>query len=108
MSYKIELTDNFKREAKKLIKKYASLRGEIAELGNQLSENPTVGVPLGNDVYKIRLSISSKNKGKSGGARVISFVKVIKKTVYLLSIYSKGERDTISNKEIKDILDRYV
>ena len=82
MSYKIELTDNFKKEAKKLIKKYASLKAEIAELGQQLSQNPAMGTPLGNDVYKIRLSVASKQKGKSGGARVISFVKVVDETVF--------------------------
>ena len=108
MSYKIELTDNFKKEAKKLIKKYASLRTEIAELGKELAENPTTGTPLGNDVYKIRLAIASKNKGKSGGARVISFVKIIDKTVFLLSIYNKGEKDTISDKEIEELLKRYI
>lgn len=108
MNYKIELTDNFKKEAKKLIKKYASLRIEIKELGKVLSTNPTLGTPLGNDVYKIRLSISSKNKGKSGGARVISFVKIIGETVYLLSIYSKGEKDSISDKEIKELLSAYL
>jgi mRNA-degrading endonuclease RelE of RelBE toxin-antitoxin system len=66
MNYKVELTDNFKKEAKKLIKKYASLRSEIIALGKELSENPTMGKSLGNDVYKIRLSIASKNKGRSG------------------------------------------
>jgi hypothetical protein len=108
MSYKIELTDNFKKEAKKLIKKYASLRMEIAELGKELAENPTTGTPLGNDVYKIRLAIASKNKGKSGGARVISFMKIIDETVFLLSIYSKGEKDTISDKEIEELLEGYI
>ncbi len=108
MSYKIELTDNFKKEAKKLIKKYASLRSEIAELGKELSENPTMGTPLGSDVYKIRLSIASKNKGKSGGARVITFVKIIDKTVFLLSIYNKGEKESISNKEIEELLKGYL
>lgn len=108
MKYNIELTDNFKKEAKKLIKKYASLRAEIVTLGEQLAENPTIGTSLGNDVYKIRLSISSKNKGKSGGARIISFVKVIDKTVYLLSIYNKGERNTISDDEIQDLLKDFV
>ncbi len=108
MSYKIELTDNFKKEAKKLIKKYASLRTEIEELGKELAENPTTGTPLGNDVYKIRLAIASKNKGKSGGARVISFVKIIDETVFLLSIYNKGEKDTISDKEIEEILEGYL
>ena len=108
MSYKIEITDNFKKEAKKLIKKYASLRAEIEELGKKLSENPTLGTPLGNDVYKIRLSIASKNKGKSGGARVIFFVKIIETTVFLLSIYSKGDKDSISNQEIDELLKDYL
>lgn len=108
MSYKIELTDNFKKEAKKLIKKYASLRTEIAKLGKELAENPTTGTPLGNDVYKIRLAIASKNKGKSGGARVITFVKIIDETVYLLSIYNKGDRDSISDKEIEELLKDYL
>ena len=108
MSYKIELTDNFKKEAKKLIKKQASLRTEIAELGKELAQNPTLGTPLGNDVYKIRFAISSKNKGKSGGARVISFVKIIDETVFLLSIYNKGDRDSISDKEIEELLKDYL
>ena len=108
MSYKIELTDNFKNEAKKLIKKYASLRTEIIELGKELAENPTYGTPLGNDVYKIRLAIASKNKGKSGGARIISFVKIIDETVYLLSIYNKGNKDSISDKEIEELIKNYI
>jgi mRNA-degrading endonuclease RelE of RelBE toxin-antitoxin system len=108
MRYKIEITDNFKKEAKKLIAKYASLRGEILELGHKLSENPMMGTPLGNDVYKIRLSIASKNKGKSGGARIISFVKIIDETVYLLSIYNKGDKDSISDKEIEVLLKEYL
>lgn len=108
MSYKIELTNNFKKEAKKLIKKYASLRTEIAELGKELAENPTTGTPLGNDVYKIRLAIASKNKGKSGGARVVTFVKIIDETVFLLSIYNKGEKDTISDNEIEELLKGYT
>lgn len=108
MNYKIELTDNFKREAKKLIKKYASLRSEIAEIGDLLSQNPTLGTPLGNDVYKVRISIASKNKGKSGGARIITFVKIVNETVYLLSIYNKGERDSISDLELKQLLESYL
>jgi mRNA-degrading endonuclease RelE of RelBE toxin-antitoxin system len=108
MAIKIELTDNFKKEAKKLSKKYPSLRAELAELGKELSENPTLGTPLGNDVYKIRLSIASKNKGKSGGARIISFAKIINETVLLLSIYNKSEKDSISNKEIEELLKDYL
>lgn len=81
MSYNIVPIDNFKKEAKRLIKKYASLKNELLELNEQLEQNPTFGTSLGNDIYKIRLGIISKGKGKSGGARIISFVKVINTTV---------------------------
>jgi mRNA-degrading endonuclease RelE of RelBE toxin-antitoxin system len=104
MSYEIILTEVFKKEAKKLLKKYSSLTKELIELEKELQENPTKGVPLGNDIYKIRIAIASKNKGKSGGARIISCVKVIDKNVYLITIYSKGEKDNITEFEIQEIL----
>lgn len=65
---------------------YPSLKTELTVLFTELEENPTTGTPLGNDIYKIRLAIASKNKGKSGGARVLSFVKVTPTTVLLFSI----------------------
>jgi mRNA-degrading endonuclease RelE of RelBE toxin-antitoxin system len=108
MSYKIELSANFKKEAKKLVKKYPSLKSELATLFTELEENPTLGTPLGNDIYKIRLAIASKNKGKSGGARVMSFVKVYDTTVLVFSIYDKGDRDSISDKEIKELIKNYM
>ena len=63
-----------------------------------------MGTPLGNDIYKIRLAISSKNKGKSGGARVLSFVQIIDTTVLVFSIYNKGDIDNISDKEIQNLI----
>ncbi len=108
MSYRIELSSNFKKEAKRLTKKYPSLKTELAVLFTELEENPTIGTPLGNDIYKIRLAIASKNKGKSGGARVLSFVKVTPTTVLLFSIYSKGEIDNLSDKEIKELIKDYL
>lgn len=75
--FEVIVSANFKKEAKKLIKKYPSLRSELAFLGESLSQNPNQGTPLGNQVYKIRLAIASKGVGKSGGARVISFVHIL-------------------------------
>ena len=108
MNYKIEITRNFEREAKPLLKKYASLKGELYVLGEELSENPEKGTPLGNNLFKIRLAIASKGKGKSGGARVITYLKTEQGNVYLLSIYDKGVKDTISDNEIKDILNSEI
>lgn len=73
-----------------------------------MQDHPTKGTPLGNDIYKIRLAISSKGKGKSGGSRVMSFVKVSETTVLLFSIYSKGTKDSISDKEIEELIKNYI
>ena len=104
MSYKIELSANFKKEAKKLTKKFPSLKQELTTLFTELETNPTMGTPLGNDIYKIRLAIASKNKGKSGGARVLSFVKIMATTVLLFCIYNKGDIDNLSDKEIQNLI----
>lgn len=63
-----------------------------------------MGVHIGNNCYKIRISIASKGKGKRGGARVITNFVISETMVYLLSIYDKSERDTISEKEISELL----
>ena len=68
MSYNVVTVPPFDRQLKRLAKKYLSLKTDLALLGNQLSNNPKIGKPIGQDCYKIRLAISSKGKGKSGGA----------------------------------------
>lgn len=107
MNYKIELSPNFKKEAKKLTKKYPSLKSELAALFEQLEANPTLGTSIGKDIYKIRLAIASKNKGKSGGARVMSFVQVTQTTVLLFSIFDKSDKESISDNEIQELLKDY-
>ena len=61
-------------------------------------------MPLGKDCYKVRMAISSKNQGKSGGARVITCVKIVDDTLYLLSIYDKSEQENIPDDEIDAVL----
>jgi len=102
MPFKVEATPEFLIEAKKLSKKYSSLKNDIAELAAQLTINPTQGTSLGKNTYKIRLAITCKRKGKSGGARIITCVKVVSTTVYLVSIYNKSVQSDISDKELKE------
>ncbi len=103
MNYKVETTPQFLSEAKKLSKKYASLKNDIAALAEQLTANPNTGTPLGKDFYKKRMAITSKGKGKSGGARIINCVKIIASTVYLASIFDKSEKENITDKELKEL-----
>lgn len=106
MSYNVSSIQLFEKQFKRLSKKYPSLRVDINKLIGTLSLNPTTGSSLGDNFYKIRLSISSKRAGKSGGARVITFVKVTSTTVYLASIYDKSEQGSISTKELKQIFNQ--
>jgi len=104
MSYNIYSTPDFNRLFKKLYKKHPSLKNDLKELVEILKKEPQSGIDLGFGVYKIRLAISSKHKGKSGGARVISYVITENKEVYLVYIYDKGRLDNISKEQIFDML----
>jgi len=105
MLYNVVTTRNFERAFKRLVKKYVSLSKEYEQLIDELEVNPGIGIPLGNNLFKIRLAIASKCKGKSGGARVITYLRTKQETVWLLSIYDKGEKNTMSDIEIQNILE---
>jgi mRNA-degrading endonuclease RelE of RelBE toxin-antitoxin system len=104
MSYNIIAVPSFKRAIKKLAKKYGSLKDDLAVLFKSLEENPVQGTSLGKNCYKIRLAISSKGKGKSGGARLITNIVIDEEKVYLLSIYEKSEKENLTDKELDDLL----
>ncbi len=104
MNYSVVAIPPFNKQLKKLSKKYPSLKEEFLNLVLELELNPMKGILLGNNCFKIRVAISSKNKGKSGGARVITNLKIEDNVVYLLSIYDKSEQDSITDKELSELL----
>jgi len=106
MTYKIILTDTFQADFKRLNKKYPSLPADVLRLLDKLQKNPESGTSIGMNCYKIRMGIGSKNKGKSAGARIITqFVAhITPETIYLLTMYDKSEKDTISKARIKELL----
>ena len=105
MSYNVISIPEFEKELKWLAKKYPSLKKEIAELFELLETDPTTGTPIGKSCYKIRLAIAAKGKGKSAGARVITYCAVTDTTVVLLSIYDKSEQTDIADKDLQRLLD---
>ena len=105
MAYKVDVTSYFKKQAKRLIKKYPSLRTELNSLIELLEQEPLQGNPIGNDCFKIRLAISSKGKGKSGGARIITHIHFKRAHVFLISIYDKSEQADISDADVKSLID---
>jgi len=104
MSYKVKTITAFDRQAKRLIKKFPSLKKELQTLIHELADKPTKGTSIGHNCYKIRMAITSKGKGKSGGARVITHILFKNDTAYLLSIYDKSDIENLSNKEVIELL----
>lgn len=100
MSYSISRTSEFSKHLKQIAKKYPSVTNDYLLLLDSLSANPTQGHPLGKNCYKVRWKITSKQTGKSGGARVITYVKIEKKHITLLDVYDKADKESISEKEL--------
>ena len=97
----------FKRQFKRLAKKYHSLRTDYDDLLNDISDNPFLGDDLGGGVRKVRMAIASKGKGKSGGARILTLNLLIdteSMEVTLLTIYDKGEISNVTDEYIKYLL----
>jgi mRNA-degrading endonuclease RelE of RelBE toxin-antitoxin system len=104
MGYNVVLIPDFKKELKQIAKKQRSVLADVNHLIEELSENPTIGTDLGQNFYKVRMSISGTNKGKSGGARVITYVFLDRDTVLLTKIYLKSEYDTVDIKLLTENL----
>ncbi len=104
MKYNVIPTPRFKREAKKLLKRYSSLKSELFELEKTISENPYSGIDLGNNTFKIRIAIKSKGKGKSAGGRVITYVINEFSEVMLLTIFDKSDLENIDDKILRDMI----
>ena len=106
MNYSIILDDSFEREAKRLSKRYPSFKEDLDKFRKELLANPNTGISLGGGLRKIRMSIHSKGKGKSGGARVITLILAYteeESEIGLLYIYDKSEMGNIS-KSMLDML----
>ena len=104
MNYSVIPIEKFKKEAKRLVRKYASLKKELSELTSLLQTNPTAGTSLGNNTFKIRIGIKSKGAGKSGGARAITYVVTENKEIYLLTIYDKADLDSVDDTTLRKII----
>ena len=103
----ISYSPEFLKQLKHLAKKYKSIADDLEVLRDELNQNPYAGTDLGGGARKERMSIKSKGKGKSGGARVITYLlSVIEENIdiTLLTIYDKSERESITDKEIKALI----
>lgn len=101
---KIIYSPIFIKKAKQLKKKHLSLVNDLAQLEFTLTNNPKTGMDLGNGIFKIRLAVKSKGKGKSGGYRVITYLQT-QEEIMMIYVYDESEEATISKKDIQQIID---
>jgi mRNA-degrading endonuclease RelE of RelBE toxin-antitoxin system len=103
MSFKIETIPRFEKDVKKLKKKFPKIKKDLMDFLDILSTNPELGINLGENIFKVRIPNSSIPTGKSGGFRVITYYKK-GTTLYLVTIYSKTEQDTILTDKLRKIV----
>ena len=101
--------EEFERLAKDLKKKYKSFKNDYNSFLDELEKNPFGGEPLGHHTYKNRMSIASKGKGKSGGARVITYnVRKLSDdevVITLMTIYDKSDISNVSDAYIRSLIE---
>ena len=64
MNYSVYVLDEFKKNLKKLFKKYKRIDKDVASVINELEKTPNLGTYLHNGCYKIRVPNSSIPTGK--------------------------------------------
>ena len=95
----------FERRFKRFSKKFPSLESDLKQFLHSIENSKSVD--LGGGIYKYRLAVRSKNKGKSGGFRVITLEVIVSsqsKNITMLTMYDKTDQSTISKTEINNIL----
>ena len=107
MSFEISTTPEFENQAKSLQKRHRSFKNDLKDFVISLKENPFQGVELSPGIRKIRMAITSKGRGKSGGARVKTYPVVTAETdgrVYLMNVYDKSDFSTVELSVLKEIV----
>jgi mRNA-degrading endonuclease RelE of RelBE toxin-antitoxin system len=107
MSLKIVRLETFDRDVKRLYKKYKQLSSDLRQLHLELSKNPKAGIDLGHYCYKIRVANSSVPTGKSGGFRVVYYYYDGEENLFLMTLFSKRDMETISDEKVVALLKKY-
>jgi mRNA-degrading endonuclease RelE of RelBE toxin-antitoxin system len=103
----IETSPRFDKELKNLASHYHSVKQDYKDFLESLQKNPLQGNNLGKGIRKVRMTITDKGKGKSGGARVLTYTALLAENdgkLLLLTIYDKSNRSTMTVKEIRTLI----
>jgi hypothetical protein len=72
---------------------------EISDLTDFLAENPKAGDEIAGTGGCRKVRVGGRGKGKSGGYRTITFFTGESLPVFLITVFSKGDRANLSKAE---------
>ena len=104
----IEETETFTKAIKQLQKRFKNIETDCEEFVQSIQTTENLGINLGNGVFKVRIANSDKKSGKSSGYRLISYLKLIDNKLYLMYIYDKSDFETVSEKQIDDLIKKTI
>jgi len=105
----VAFTPEFKRNLRGLAKKYPHIRSDVQPIIEQIQRGEFIGDQVkgtGYTIFKVRIRNSDVSRGKSGGYRVIYYLRTAT-AVILVTIYSKTEQSDISAAKIRNILSEF-
>jgi mRNA-degrading endonuclease RelE of RelBE toxin-antitoxin system len=104
MKLRIVEKSSYKKAVKKLSKHYKNIQNDINQFLDTLQSIRDLGIELKSNIYKVRIANSDKNKGKSAGYRLISYLKIVDDELYLLYIYDKSKIENLTENEIDKLI----
>ena len=102
--FKVIKQELFIKASKKLSKKYKNINSDVDDFLNNINSKNDLGVELKQNIFKARIANSDKNKGKSAGYRLISYLKIVNSEIHLLYIYDKSQLENLTENQIDDIV----
>lgn len=111
MTSKFVFMPRFDRSVKQLKKRYRNILADIEIAVEQLLSNPQTGSVIPDDyaVRKLRIASRDMQRGKSGGFRLLYWLRAIGEsqdfTIYLLLIYSKTDMSDITPEQLQTLID---
>ena len=106
--YTVIEQDLYKKAVKKLSKNYRNIESDVKDFLKSINTKDDLGIELKSNVFKVRIKNSDKNKGKSAGYRLISYLAVVENELHLLYIYDKSSLVNITEKEIDELISKQI
>jgi len=97
----------FDKQSKRLAKKFNLLKNDLEGFINNFDDYHSTATNISNNTFKVRLSNSNKNRGKSAGYRIYYYIK-LEESIYLLTIYDKSQIQSINEEILTELINEFI